>query len=256
MNNPETQVAPKNTSLLYPISLVLLQSLLSIAPGVLLYHNASGANWEGASLLIIYLLVSNFSELVVRTQYRRQKNFPMVAYVVKILICSALIIYFCSKTQWQFALLLFAYELFQTLANSRQLFYLDSVYYTFLNPLFKGFVLNLLFLMKPPLFFQSHQITSLIPAFLGLLALTLFQQGQVTQRNRKKIFIFSYLFFSLVFVLSLFYFNETLFVFWRVIVATVLTVVATFIAFQTRNLYKAETLLNALYLIAFIVLYV
>lgn len=254
-NNSATEVNPKNNKLIYLIGLVLLQLLISIMPGILLYKQADGSNWQGASILIVYLLVSNLSEFVVRNQYRQQKSFPMAAYAIKLLICSVIIIFFSSKTQWQFALLLFAYELFQTLANSGNFFYLDSPYYTLLNPFFKGFVLNLLFLMKAPLFFQKTQIVSLVPAFIALLVLTLFQQGQVSRKNRKKIFMLGFLAATIIFMLSLFYFSGELFAFWRVLIAVILTGAATFITFQQKNFFKAETLLNLVYLIIMIILY-
>lgn len=255
-NTPSLPQASSNAnSFLYLLGVIFLQTLLSVLPGILLYHQDSGKNWQGALLLIGYLLVTNFSEMAVRTQYRKQKRFPAAAYAIKILICSVLIILFASQTHWQFALMLFAYELFQTLANSRQYFYLDSPYYTLLNPFFKGFVLNLLFLMKPPLYFQSKQFQALVPAFLMALTLTVFQQAHVSQINRKKIFIAAFLLASLLNIGSLIYFSGELFAFWQVIVAIVGVLVGTYFAFRQRHFLKAEAVLNFCYLIIIFLLY-
>ncbi|WP_071130579.1 hypothetical protein [Enterococcus timonensis] len=253
----ESLPAKKNISVSILFLLVLLQTALSILPGVLLYHQQDGENWQGAALLIFYLFVSNFSELTVRMQYKKQTRFPMVAYGIKLLICSVLIIFFASQTQWQFALILFGYELFQTLANSKQYFYLDSFYYTLLNPIFKGLVLNLLFLMKAPIFFDIHQITALLPALLASLTLTLFQQGQVSQRNRKSIFVIGFALSTLLSLVGIFYlhYSYDFFDLWRVVSFAVFLVIATFFTFRQNHFLKAEIALNLFYLVGLGLLY-
>lgn len=238
--------------------LILLQTFVSTLPGILLYRQQQGENWRGAFLLLFYIFVSNFSELGVRLLYRKQRSFPMTAYSIKIILCSVLILMYASNSQWQYALLLIAYELFQTLANSKQFFYLDSFYYTLLNPFFKGFVLNLLFLMKAPIFFDKKHILVLIPAFIASIVLTLFQQGQVTQRKRKQIFLLLFLVASLGFIVgsAYLYINHELFSIFRVILATLFTMSGTFIILNQRNFMKSETTLTLFYLLALFTLYI
>lgn len=251
------QPATGKNSLSFLFSLVFLQTALSITPGILLYKNQDGSNWQGAFLLILYLVVSNFSELAVRMQYRKDSRFPAAAYSIKLLLCSVLIIWFASQTQWQFALILFGYELFQTVANSRQYFYLDSFYYTLLNPLFKGFLLNMLFLMKAPIFFDPNQITALLPAFFVSIVLTLFQQGQVSSRNRKPIFIACFLIGTLLFMGSILYLHlgKGYFSLWRVFAMVFASLMATIFTFRQKNFLKAETTLDLIYLLGLIFLY-
>lgn len=244
-----------------PFSLLFLiiftQSALSILPGVLLYYQQQGQNWQGALLLIIYLFVSNLSELAVRLQYRKENHFPIAAYTIKLFICSFLILWFASVSQYQFALILFAYELFQTLANSRQFFYLDSFYYTILNPIFKGFALNLLFLMKAPIFFDPQQITALLPAFFVSIVITLFQQGQVSLKNRKSFFLMGFLILSLVTWGGIIYLHlaKDFYSFWKVSGFIICALSGTLLTFSQRNFLKAEFSLTLCYLAALGILY-
>lgn len=253
----ERNLVTKSPSFLLLFLIIITQSALSILPGILLYHQQQGQNWQGAFLLIAYLFVSNLSELAVRLQYRKENRFPMVAYGIKLLICSVLIVWFASVSQYQFALILFGYELFQTLANSRQFFYLDSFYYTLLNPIFKGFVLNLLFLMKAPIFFDPQQITTLLPAFFVSIVITLFQQGQVSLKNRKSFFLMGFVVMSLATCGGIVYLHlvKDYYALWKMGVFIICALGGTMLAFSQRNFLKAEFALNICYLAALGVLY-
>lgn len=163
--------------------IVVIQTIISILPSILFLRNSS----QGASVLtfmVIYLLFSDFFQLVGQSSYKKGKFMSIPIYGIKIIISVILILLIIKQTALQFGLILLAYELFQLLTFSKQFFYMDSVLYSLTNAFFKGIVFNQLLTIQYPYNYDFELIQPFIFSFLIVLLITVLTQGMYTFLKR------------------------------------------------------------------------
>lgn len=170
------------------VLITCLQTGLSILPGVLFLRHSSQGPFI-LPYLIIYLLISDFFQLIGKATYKKGQFVSVPVYSVKIIISCLLIFLIGKETAIQFIPILIAYEIFQLLIFSKQFFYIDSIFYSLTNAFFKGIVFNQLLTISYPFDYHFSLMKPFIFSFLIWLLLTVLTQGMYSFLSKHGLFL-------------------------------------------------------------------
>lgn len=242
----------KNIPLTFLIA--ILQTVISLIPGVLFFKNSS----HGALILnymILYLLLSDFFQLVGKNTYKKGRSMPIAIYGLKLIISAVLIYLIIRQTAIQFGIILLAYELFQMMIFSKQFYYVDSLFYSFTNAFFKGIVFNQLLTISYPFDYDFELIKPFIFSFLIVLFLTIFTQGMYSYLSRQPVFlILGVLSLIGIYYLVIQHYTSHQLETWKLVSFIVVTLLSLFLFMKTKKAKKKEFILN-LFALASLVIY-
>ncbi|MDT2815316.1 hypothetical protein P7H60_07425 [Vagococcus carniphilus] len=239
----------------FMVIITLLQTTISLLPGVLFLRDSS----RGPAILtymVIYLLLSDFFQLIGKASYKKGSFIPIPIYAVKLVISCVFIFLIAQQTAYQFAVILLAYELFQLLIFSKQFFYIDSIFYSLLNAFFKGIVFNQLLTINYPFNYNFSLIKPFIFAFALILFVTILTQGMYSFLSRHTwFFILAILSLGLLYYLLITQFMAHETVLWKLILFILCNAGALYFFIKSKNARKKELLLNIFALISLFIYY-
>ncbi|MGO3732462.1 MAG: hypothetical protein ACTJHC_04705 [Vagococcus sp.] len=242
-------------SLPFVIIITVLQTSMSLLPGILYFRDSS----KGPSILlymIIYLLISDFFQLFGKATYKNGKFISIPAYAVKLMIDGFLIFMIAKQTAIQFAVVLIAYELFQLLIFSKQFFYIDSILYSLVNAFFKGMVFNQLLTISYPFNYDFKLIEPFIFAFTMILFITILSQGIYSFLSKQAWFLLlAILCLILIYYLLITQFLANDLVLWKMVVFITSNIGALYFFMKSKNARKKEIILNLFALIGLFIYY-
>lgn len=239
----------------FMVIITLLQTTISLLPGVLFLRDSS----RGPAILtymVVYLLLSDFFQLIGKASYKKGSFIPIPIYAIKLIISCLLIFMIAKQTAYQFAIILIAYELFQLLIFSKQFFYIDSVFYSLLNAFFKGIVFNQLLTINYPFNYSFSLVKPFIFAFALILFITILTQGMYSFLSRHAwFFLLAIVSLGLVYYLLISQFMAQETVLWKLILFVLCNIGAIYFFLKSKNAKKKELLLNVFALISLFIYY-
>ncbi|HCM88870.1 MULTISPECIES: hypothetical protein [Vagococcus] len=237
------------------ISVTLLQTTISLLPGVLFLRDSS----RGPAILtymVLYLLLSDFFQLIGKASYKKGTFISIPVYGMKLVASCVLIFMISKQTAYQFALILLAYELFQLLIFSKQFFYIDSIFYSILNAFFKGIVFNQLLTINYPFNYNFDLIKPFIFAFSLILFITILTQGMYSFLSRQSwFFILALLSLGFMYYLLITQYLNQETVLWKLIIFGLCNIGAVYFFLKSKNAKKKELILNLFALISLFIYY-
>lgn len=239
----------------FMIIVTCIQTTISLLPGALFLRDSS----RGPAILtymIIYLLISDFFQLIGKASYKKGTFISIPIYGIKLVISCLLIFMIAKQTAYQFAIILLAYELFQLLIFSKQFFYVDSILYSLLNAFFKGIVFNQLLTINYPFDYHFSLIKPFIFAFVLILFITILTQGMYSFLSRQgKFFALAILSLVLLYFLLFSQLVAGQTVLWKLILFILINVGALYFFLKSNNSQKKEVVLNVFALISLFIYY-
>lgn len=243
-------------SFVFIIMLTLLQTAISLTPGILFLSSSS----QGPAIvtyMIIYLLVSDFFQIFGKLAYKKGKFISLPAYAVKLGISAVLVFMIAKHTAPQFAIVLIAYELFQILIFSKQFFYIDSLLYSITNAFFKGIVFNQLLTINYPFNYQFDLMKPFIFAFFLILVLTILSQGMYSFLSKQVLFlVLTILGTIMVYYLLIQQFLGNELTLLKLILFILCHIASFYFFLRSKNAKKKELILNLFTLIGLIIYYI
>lgn len=237
------------------ISVTLLQTTISLLPGVLFLRDSS----RGPAILtymVLYLLLSDFFQLIGKASYKKGTFISIPVYGIKLAIACGLIFMIAKQTAYQFALILLAYELFQLLIFSKQFFYIDSIFYSILNAFFKGIVFNQLLTINYPFNYNFDLIKPFVFAFSLILFITILTQGMYSFLSRQSwFFVLALLSLGLLYYLLVSQYMNQETVLWKLIIFVLCNIGALYFFIKSNNAKKKELILNLFALVSLFIYY-
>jgi len=236
----------------YILIIALLQTLIAVIPGILLSHQPirlSGANF----IMFVYLFISDFYLLFSRNAYQKGKQVSIQASLVKIVFSAILIYKITGHLTYQYAFILFAYEIFQFLTFSSRYQYQDTIFYTLLNIFFKGCVFNLMLTLQAPYSFQLNKLEPFIFSMFIIGINTLVTQKIYSYLKRNNFYLM-WLGITLIGLGGYLYyiFNQRFISLFVLIALISLLIISAACLIRTKQLNKKEFILN---ITSFILLY-
>lgn len=161
---------------------------MTIVPGWALMETGVSFNL-GIGLLIFYLLIGDFFQVLLRTNYQRGNLISLPIYLGKIVVSLILIWILSIELSIQHGIILLAYEVFQFLVFSRKYHYFEQIMYSLTNAFFKGIIFNLLISLHMPQTFQLLTIQPYIFSFTVILCLTFLTQALEGSAFKRKQYV-------------------------------------------------------------------
>lgn len=241
-----------NINLMFICINTLFQTACCLLPGII---STKGLDWKAHSLflLIIYMLLSNFSILLLKSGYRDGLSISIQFYGVKLALSLLLICSFALNTKWQFGVILACFEIFQFLIFSSKYHYPDTLLFTFTTAFFSGLVFNLLIVMLDEQRFNLKLALPFLMSVAIMLLNTLISQKIYSYLNRQRLFGFISLLTIIAAGLLLWYYYKQKFITDWVFYLMMVGLLFDFISVNlNRNYRKKEMLSNVISLILII----
>lgn len=170
-------------SLPYPLIIAVLQTLIATLPGMLLIEDRVDISFA-LILLFLYLLLSEFFQVFIRTAYANRQSVALNVYVGKVVLSIICIWIISNQLAPQYGVILLMYEVFQYFTFSEKYDYQSTFLYTLLNAFFKGIVFNLVVSIHYPYSFKLIYATPYLFSFLLVVIGTLLTQSLYSQQGR------------------------------------------------------------------------
>lgn len=239
----------------FALLVTTLQTALSLLPGYLYFRD----NSQGPMILpymIVYLLLSDFFQVFGKASYKKGNSIPIPIYALKVIISGFLILMIIKQTTFLFVFIFIAYELFQLLIFLKQFFYIDSIFYSLTNALFKGVVFNQMLTISYPFNYDFKQIQPFIFSFFLILLLTILTQGMYSFLSKQTWFlILSFLCLIALYYLLYRQFKQGDLILWKFISFSASNMIALFFFAKSRNAQKKEVVLYLFGLVGMFVYY-
>ncbi len=249
----ETRKIP--ISLPFSILMAIVQTIISILPGLLLLENKDGTTIATFSF-IAYLFISEIFQYLIRLANKNGVFVNPLFYIGKLALSSFLIFSIANATILQYAIILFSYEVFQFLCYSRKFSYMNSFLYLILNSFFKGIVLNQLLIINYPFTFNLDRMQVFIFSFLIMLLYTTLLQGFYSNSQKSPYYLWVSFFFIILLYGFLFYAFKTKQIdLYRIILITASNIFFLIHFFKTTNPKKKEFALSLFILVALLFYY-